>query len=213
MIQNNFLLTQLGLQQRQEQLRKQHLMRQAQYQQHLEAQRRKEIEDLAATSVIKNGVQNVSIPINPEESTPIINSIIEETPDIQEEKPKEQKKDDGLSELRKIVKEYLLVDDDIKERSRTIRELREQQKVRKAFICEFMKNNELEDMSSSNGRLRYRYNERPKALTQKKAIPYIQEYFQGSPEGEKLIEHLLSRRENSSSESLSRLKLRKKDKA
>ena len=75
-----------------------------------------------------------------------------------------------------------------------------------------MKTNDLEDINSKTGRLRYNYKEAPKALTEKKTIEYIIEYFGNSrrEEADKLIENILAKRESRQVESLRRLKIKKK---
>ena len=209
MIQNPYLLNQLNLQQRQEMLRQQHLQRQAQYQQKLEEDRKRQIQELADTSVIKNNIvlQTTEIDEKKQETTEQITDETEESTETETEEPS-----NSLSHLKKIVKDYLNVDNDIKEKQKVIKNLREQQKIRKSYICEFMKKNELEDINSKTGRLRYNYKEAPKALTEKKTIEYIIDYFGNSrrEEADKLIETILAKRESRQVESLRRLKINKK---
>ena len=159
------------------------------------------------TSVIKNNIvlQTTDIDVKTEQETEEITEETEESSEV--EQPK-----NSISYLKKIVKEYLKIDNDIKERQSVIKNLREQQKIRKEYICKFMKTNELEDINSKTGRLRYNYKEAPKALTEKKTIEYIIDYFGNSrrEEADKLIETILAKRESRQVESLRRLKIKKK---
>ena len=208
MIQNPNLLNQLNLQQRQQMLRQQHLQRQAMYQNKLEEDRQKQIDELVKTSVIKNNIvlQTTDLDVKTEQET---EQITEET---EESSETEEKPTNSISHLKKIVKEYLKIDNDIKEKQAVIKNMRDQQKIRKEYICKFMKTNDLEDINSKTGRLRYNYKEAPKALTEKKTIEYIIEYFGNSrrEEADKLIETILAKRESRQVESLRRLKIKKK---
>ena len=210
MIQNTYLLNQLNLQKRQQLLRQQHLQRQANYQNQLEEDRKRQIEELVNTSVIKNNVvlttQQTEDIVQDQEKT---EQLTEET---EEESEESEQKSNGISHLKKVVKDYLRIDNEIKEKQQVIKNLRDQQKIRKEYICKFMKTNDLEDINSKTGRLRYNYKEAPKALTEKKTIEYIIDYFGNSrrEEADKLIETILAKRENRQVESLRRLKIKKK---
>lgn len=209
MIQNPYLLNQLNLQKRQELLRQQHLQRQANYQNQLEEDRKRQIEELVNTSVIKN---NVVLTTQTQETEESVKETTEQITEETEESEESGETGDSISHLKKIVKDYLKVDNDIKERQQVIKNLRDQQKIRKEYICKFMKTNDLEDINSKTGRLRYNYKEAPKALTEKKTIEYIIEYFGNSrrEEADKLIETILAKRESRQVESLRRLKIKKK---
>lgn len=210
MIQNTYLLNQLNLQKRQQLLRQQHLQRQANYQNQLEEDRKRQIEELVNTSVIKNNVvlttQQTEDIVQDQEKT---EQLTEET---EEESEESEQKSNGISHLKKVVKDYLRIDNEIKEKQQVIKNLRDQQKIRKEYICKFMKTNDLEDINSKTGRLRYNYKEAPKALTEKKTIEYIIDYFGNSrrEEADKLIETILAKRESRQVESLRRLKIKKK---
>ena len=206
MIQNPNLLSQLDLQKRQEMLRQQHLQRQAKYQNQLEEDRKRQIDELIKTSVIKNNVVLKKTELEVEKNEEQKKESIDEITEVDESSI------NTISYLKKIVKEYLKIDNDIKEKQAVIKNLRDQQKIRKEYICKFMKTNELEDINSKTGRLRYNYKEAPKALTEKKTIEYIIDYFGNNrrEEADKLIETILAKRENRKVESLRRLKIKKK---
>ena len=81
MIQNPNLLNQLNLQQRQQMLRQQHLQRQSMYQNKLEEDRKRQIDELVKTSVIKNNIvlQTTDLDVKTEQETEQITEETEES--------------------------------------------------------------------------------------------------------------------------------------
>ena len=88
MIQNPNLLNQLNLQKRQQMLREQHLQRQNMYQNKLEEDRKREIEELVNTSVIKNNIvlQTTDVDVKTEQESEEITDETEESSEVEQPK-------------------------------------------------------------------------------------------------------------------------------
>ena len=110
------------------------------YQNQLEDDRKRQIEELVNTSVIKN---NVVLTTQTQETEESVKETTEQITEETEESEESEETGDSISHLKKIVKDYLKVDNDIKERQQVIKNLRDQQKIRKEYICKFMKTNDL----------------------------------------------------------------------
>jgi hypothetical protein len=106
-----------------------------------------------------------------------------------------------------IVKEWIQVDNDMKELQKILREKRSEKKELSDILVDVMRNNEIDefDVSEKEGKLVYKKKVSKSGLTKKYMMEQLEEYFKEEPEeGNKLMEYLIENRKENVKESISR---------
>lgn len=113
----------------------------------------------------------------------------------------------SIDELKIVAKRYLDYDNAIRQLRLQIKELKIKQAKDELLIGSFMEKNEIEDLNSSSGTLRYKITNRLTPLSQKKSINYIKDYYKNNEsQGDNLINFLLNKRQAKQTKKLTRLK-------
>ena len=119
----------------------------------------------------------------------------------------------NVDELKQIVRNYLHINKQIKEKQAEEKSMRTRKKILEEKICEFMQQHQIEDINSSSGRINLKIRENYKSLSQKKTITSIQDFYRSdSQTAENLINYLLNTREKKQTKSLRILKPKKNKK-
>ena len=119
----------------------------------------------------------------------------------------------NVDELKQIVRNYLHINKQIKEKQAEVKSMRTRKKILEEKICEFMQQHQIEDINSSSGRINLKIRENYKSLSQKKTITSIQDFYRSdSQTAENLINYLLNTREKKQTKSLRILKPKKNKK-
>ena len=119
----------------------------------------------------------------------------------------------NVDELKQIVRNYLHINKQIKEKQAEVKSMRTRKKILEEKICEFMQQHQIEDINSSSGRINLKIRENFKSLSQKKTITSIQDFYRSdSKTAENLINYLLNTREKKQTKSLRILKPKKNKK-
>ena len=113
----------------------------------------------------------------------------------------------SIDELRTVTKRYLDYDNAIKQLRLQIKELKIKQAKDELLISAFMEKNEIEDLNSANGTLRYKVTNRFTPLSQKKSIVCIKDFYKNNEnQADNLINYLLSKRQSKQIKKLTRIK-------
>lgn len=84
---------------------------------------------------------------------------------------------DTKEQLVSYVKEWVNIDEEMKELQKIMREKRQKKKELNDVLIGVMKKNEIECFDTNNGKLLYSVNKTKKAITKKMLLETLQKYF------------------------------------
>ena len=113
--------------------------------------------------------------------------------------------------LKNEVKEYLELDDQIKEINKALKERREKKKKLSESILENMKGFNIDFMNTKNGKLTYTTNKRKEPLNKKNLITGLNNYFDNEVESKKVSKIVLDSRSDVTKVTLRRTITKKKN--
>ena len=119
----------------------------------------------------------------------------------------------NIDELKQIVRNYLAINKQIKEKQAELKNMKTRKKIFEEQISDFMQQHQIEDINSSSGRINLKIRENYKSLSQKKTITSINDFYRSDKKtAENLINYLLNTREKKQTKSLRILKPKKNKK-
>jgi len=100
-----------------------------------------------------------------------------------------------LNKFKAMVKKWLSYDDEIKVLQNALKDRRAKKNELTPVVMDFMKNHEIEDLNTKDGKLKCYTSNRKKALTQKDIKHKLLGYFKSENKGEKCVEYVFGDRE------------------
>ena len=100
-----------------------------------------------------------------------------------------------LNQFKGMVKQWLAYDDEIKVLQNALKDRRAKKNELTPVVMDFMKNHEIEDLNTKDGKLKCYTSNRKKALTQKDIKHKLLGYFKNENKGEKCVEYVFGDRE------------------
>lgn len=100
-----------------------------------------------------------------------------------------------VQEFKKVVQQWLSLDDDIRKLKQAEKEINDAKKALTPAILEFMAKNQIEDCGSSNGKLKYSVSIYKKPLSKEYLINKLGTFLNNQKKGEELTGYLLENRE------------------
>ena len=85
---------------------------------------------------------------------------------------------DTKEQLVNYVKEWVLIDEEMKQLQKVMREKRQKKKELNDVLIGVMKKNEIECFDTKNGKLLYSVNKSKKSITKKMLFETLQKYYQ-----------------------------------
>ena len=134
----------------------------------------------------------------------ILNSLMEQQMKKEEEKVTVTENIDDnqiklneveLNQFKGMVKQWLAYDDEIKVLQNALKDRRAKKNELTPVVMDFMKNHEIEDLNTKDGKLKCYTSNRKKALTQKDIKHKLLGYFKSENKGEKCVEYVFGDRE------------------
>lgn len=109
------------------------------------------------------------------------------------------------SQLIDNIKEWIKVDNELKELQKASKERRERKKELTASLVDVMKENEIDCFDVNDGKLIYTQNKVKTTLSKKNLLSALQNYYKDNPnEGKQVTEFLLASREEKIKETIKR---------
>jgi len=119
---------------------------------------------------------------------------------------------EGKEQLISYVKEWVSIDEEMKQMQKVMREKRQKKKELNDVLIEVMKQNEIECFDTNNGKLLYSVNKTKKAISKKMLFETLQQYFKNDEDKAKEIAaFILESRDESVKETIKRKDGAKKD--
>jgi len=113
---------------------------------------------------------------------------------------------DGLDDFKEKIKNWLSIDNQIRDLKNKIKVLKAGQSDLTPQIMGFMSKNEIHNMNlGDNGKLKYVKRETSQGITQKLLKQKLVEYLQDEEKGMEALEHILNGREKKENVALKRL--------
>jgi len=100
-----------------------------------------------------------------------------------------------MDSFKSNVKQWLNLDDKISDLQQRIRALKQQQKELTPIIVHFMNERQIEEISSSEGNIRFNVAKTRASLSNKRLQSTIGEYFNDDDKTKELIDHIMNNRE------------------
>ena len=100
-----------------------------------------------------------------------------------------------LNQFKAMVKKWLSYDDEIRVLQNALKDRRAKKNELTPQVMDFMKNHEIEDLNTKDGKLKCYTSNRKKALTQKDIKHKLLGYFKNENKGEKCVEYVFGDRE------------------
>jgi hypothetical protein len=113
-------------------------------------------------------------------------------------------------EFKSNVKDWLALDDDIKKLQEAISGRKKMKNELTPKILEFMSHNKINDLNTSDGKIKYTKSVRTKPLNKDYLINKLGDFFKDLNRGQKAASYLLDNREKSETFRLARVAERKK---
>ena len=115
-------------------------------------------------------------------------------------KKKEEEEQIGINEIqlqqfKEKVKKWLEYDDEIRILQNAIKDRRQKKNNLTPEVIEFMKNHEIADLNTKDGKIRCTVSNRKKTLTQKDIKHKLLGYFKNEDKGEKCVDYVFGNRE------------------
>jgi hypothetical protein len=109
-------------------------------------------------------------------------------------------------ELVAKVKEWVQIDNEMKEISKELKVRRDKKKEISSLLVDTMKNNDIEVFDLKDGQLVYKKSKSKKPLNKETLLKLMSEYFQGNDNGRSndITNFILSNREETERESITR---------
>lgn len=109
-------------------------------------------------------------------------------------------------ELISKVKEWVQIDNEMKEISKELKIRRDKKKEISSLLVDTMKNNDIEVFDLKDGQLVYKKSKSKKPLNKETLLKLMSEYFQGNDNGRSndITNYILSNREETEKESITR---------
>jgi hypothetical protein len=119
---------------------------------------------------------------------------------------------DTKAQLISHVKQWVLVDEEMKRQQKVMRETRKKKKDLNTILIGVMKQNEIDCFDTNNGKIQYSVSKTKKAITKKMLFETLQKYYQDDEEKvNELAAFILESRDESVSETIKRKEGKKKD--
>ncbi len=113
---------------------------------------------------------------------------------------------DGLDDFKEKIKNWLSIDNQIRDLKNKIKVLQAGQSELTPQIMDFMSKNEIHNMNlGDNGKLKYVKRETPQSITQKLLKLKLVEYLKDENKGLEALEYILNGREKKENVALKRL--------
>jgi len=100
-----------------------------------------------------------------------------------------------IQEFKKLVQKWLSIDDDIRKLKEAEKNLNKAKKDLTPAILAFMAKNQIEDIGSNNGKLKYSVTLHKKPLSKDFLIEKLSSYLNNQKKGEEITGYLLENRE------------------
>jgi len=100
-----------------------------------------------------------------------------------------------MDSFKSNVKQWLNLDDKISDLQQRIRALKQQQKELTPVIIHFMSERQIEEISSSEGNIRFNVAKTRASLSNKRLQSTIGAYFNDDDKTKELIDHIMNNRE------------------
>ena len=100
-----------------------------------------------------------------------------------------------MDSFKSNVKQWLNLDDKISDLQQRIRALKQQQKELTPVIVHFMNERQIEEISSSEGNIRFNVAKTRASLSNKRLQSTIGSYFNDDDKTKELIDHIMNNRE------------------
>ena len=131
-----------------------------------------------------------------------------DTPDMTEEKTDEKEFQFYKDDLKTNVKEYLDIDDQIKALNKAVKARRDRKKKLSESILKTMKQFEINNMNTSNGKLIYSVTKQKAPLTKKNLLNCLSLYYNNSDKANEVSNYVMENRPQIEKVSLKRKKLK-----
>lgn len=112
---------------------------------------------------------------------------------------------DAKDQLVSYVKEWVSIDEEMKQLQKVMREKRQKKKELNDVLIQVMKQHEIECFDTKNGKLLYSVNKTKKAITKKMLMETLQKYYKNDDEkANELASFILESRDESVKETIKR---------
>ena len=112
---------------------------------------------------------------------------------------------DAKDQLVSYVKEWVSIDEEMKQLQKVMREKRQKKKELNDVLIQVMKQHEIECFDTKNGQLLYSVNKTKKAITKKMLMETLQKYYKNDDEkANELASFILESRDESIKETIKR---------
>ena len=112
---------------------------------------------------------------------------------------------DAKDQLVSYVKEWVSIDEEMKQLQKVMREKRQKKKELNDVLIQVMKQHEIECFDTKNGKLLYSVNKTKKAITKKMLMETLQKYYKNDDEkANELASFILESRDESIKETIKR---------
>ena len=132
----------------------------------------------------------------------ILNSLMEQQKQKEEKLSITENVDNNIelneiefNQFKSLVKSWLSYDDEIRILQNALKDRRAKKNELTPKVMDFMKNHDIEDLNTKDGKLRCYTSNRKKALTQKDIKHKLLGYFKNENKGEKCVEYIFGDRE------------------
>lgn len=132
----------------------------------------------------------------------ILNSLMEQQKQKEEKLSITENVDNNIelneiefNQFKSLVKTWLSYDDEIRILQNALKDRRAKKNELTPKVMDFMKNHDIEDLNTKDGKLRCYTSNRKKALTQKDIKHKLLGYFKNENKGEKCVEYIFGDRE------------------
>lgn len=126
-------------------------------------------------------------------------------------KEQKQQKETALETFKQVCKQWLTLNDDIRKLQAAIRLRRQFQKELTPKMLNFMKTQQIEDLDTGDGKLKYTIMNRKAPLNKDNIQKKLTEYFKDQKQAETVANYIIDNREIVKSERLSRTIVKKKE--
>ena len=99
-----------------------------------------------------------------------------------------------LKYFKEIVKQYILIDNDIKQLETEVKKRKQKKKELSEFILKFMQNHDIEDINSVGGKLKKSISYTKKPLNKSTITQMLKEYYKNDEQGEKVAKYIIDKR-------------------
>ena len=107
--------------------------------------------------------------------------------------------------LLETVKEWIIVDNEMKKLQKEMRNKREEKKELSNILVDVMRNNEIDEFDVNDGKLMYKMNKRKTTISKKHIMETLKKYFKEDNEkAEELTSYILESRKETVSETIKR---------